>query len=155
MARQRVIVEWRIEPLLLTPNPMFSIFSSSWDVWNRIFEHIKYLFLRGAWDWSRFLLMRGSMWSAKASRVWPIKGSYESCSENYSGVTGSTSDSLEKEWDAETPQTEDAPSGDAQNSGCLLEPFSLSVCGLVTLASPGNFLEMQNLRFRLRRNRIS
>ena len=117
MARQRVIVEWRIEPLLLTPNPMFSIFSSSWDVWNRVFERIKYLFLRGAWDWSRFLLMRGRMWSAKASRVWPIKGSYESCSENYSGVTGRTSDSLEKEWDAETPQTEDAPSRDAQNSG--------------------------------------
>ena len=37
------------------------------------------------------------MWSAKASRVWPIKGSYENHSENYTGVTGSTSDSLEKE----------------------------------------------------------
>lgn len=57
------------------------------------------------------------MRSAKASRVWPMKGSYESCSENYTGVTGSTSDSLEKECDAETPQTDDAPSRDAQNSG--------------------------------------
>ena len=37
------------------------------------------------------------MWSAKAGSVWPIKGSYVSRSENYTGGTGSTSDSLEKE----------------------------------------------------------
>ena len=42
------IVKWRIEPLLLTPNPIYiSVFLGcmEWYV-----EHIKYLFLQGAWD---------------------------------------------------------------------------------------------------------